>query len=150
MTEEEFRKEFDKLGLMNFTADEFLYRGDSNGGSGPCSGLNDGDIPGHALERLLVLAPAWQAVRTEFGGPIRISSAYRAHGYNRCVGGVSNSQHLQGNAGDGQPTQGGSADDLYEAALAVRASGLFKGGIGAYRHFVHIDVRGANADWDRR
>ncbi len=29
----------------------------------------------------------------------------------------------------------------------LRQSGLFKGGIGVYPSFVHVDTRGVNRDW---
>ena len=32
-------------------------------------------------------------------------------------------------------------------ARAMRSAGLFKGGVGRYGSFTHIDTRGSNADW---
>jgi hypothetical protein len=29
----------------------------------------------------------------------------------------------------------------------MRREGIFKGGLGKYKTFVHVDVRGKNADW---
>lgn len=51
-----------------------------------------------ALEALVenVLDP----LREAYGKPIRISSGYRSPALNRAVGGVSNSQHVAGEAAD--------------------------------------------------
>ena len=29
----------------------------------------------------------------------------------------------------------------------MRSEGIFKGGIGRHKTFIHLDVRGSNADW---
>ncbi len=34
-----------------------------------------------------------------------------------------------------------------DCVQAVRTLNVFSGGIGRYKSFVHIDVRGHNADW---
>ena len=41
-----------------------------------------------------------EPLRSAMGEPIRISSGYRCEQLNRAVGGVSNSQHLKGQAAD--------------------------------------------------
>ena len=75
-----------------------------------------------------------------------VVSAYRTRAYNaRCPGARSSSYHLCNNAMDVvfkcQPGK------VAAMARAMRATGLFKGGVGRYRGFTHIDTRGANADW---
>jgi lysozyme len=34
------------------------------------------------------------------------------------------------------------------ALRQMRSAGRFKGGIGTYPGFVHVDTRGSNADWN--
>jgi hypothetical protein len=75
-----------------------------------------------------------------------VVSAYRTPAYNaRCRGARSNSYHLRNNAMDivFQCPPGKVA----AMARAMRSAGLFKGGVGRYGSFTHIDTRGANADW---
>lgn len=75
-----------------------------------------------------------------------VISIYRSPAYNsRCPGAKSNSLHLRNNAMDIVfPCPPGKVAAM---ARAMRASGLFKGGVGRYGGFTHIDTRGANADW---
>ena len=85
-----------------------------------------------------------QEARNRLGKPIRITSAYRSPAYNKRIGGVSNSTHVRFNALD-LVTDKPAA--LYLLLLDLRREGLFKGGLGLYRSFVHIDSRGHNATW---
>ncbi len=79
--------------------------------------------------------------------PIKnVASAYRSPAYNsRCPGAKPRSWHLQNFALDLQFKTSPSA--VARAARHVRSEGLFKGGIGRYSTFVHIDTRGHNVDW---
>lgn len=75
-----------------------------------------------------------------------VVSAYRTPGYNAmCPGSAKNSQHLQNNALDlvfkSAPVR------VAEAARELRSKGLFKGGVGLYAGFTHVDTRGHNSDW---
>lgn len=83
----------------------------------------------------------------ELGMPVdEIVSAYRCPAYNaRCPGAKSNSYHQSNVAVDvrfklrpGQVTR---------AARVLRGQGYFRGGIGGYGSFTHIDTRGVNVDW---
>jgi hypothetical protein len=75
-----------------------------------------------------------------------VVSAYRTRAYNaRCPGAKSNSYHLCNNAMD--IVFKCPPGKVAAMARAMRATGLFKGGVGRYRGFTHIDTRGANADW---
>jgi lysozyme len=40
-----------------------------------------------------------------------------------------------------------SPPQWHAIAQQLRGEGLFSGGIGLYGSFVHVDVRGYNADW---
>ena len=86
-------------------------------------------------------------VAATIGQPVReVASAYRSPAYNRrCSGAKSSSWHLQNFALDLKFQA--SPGTVARAARSVRAKGVFKGGIGRYPSFVHIDTRGKNADW---
>ena len=75
-----------------------------------------------------------------------IVSVYRTPAYNaRCPGAKSNSYHLLNNAMDIVFTC--PPGKVAAMARAMRSAGLFKGGVGRYGSFTHIDTRGTNADW---
>ncbi len=95
------------------------------------------------------LIQAMDAIRKQLDHPLLITNCYRAPPYNSCVGREINSQHLDFRAADFVGKDGDSAA-WAEAARAVRDSGVFSGGMGIYRSFVHVDVRGSVADWDNR
>ena len=84
---------------------------------------------------------------TRMGSPLReVTSAYRSPRYNRAVGGKSRSYHMQNMALDLQ-FSGVSPYHAAYVAKQLRAQGHFKGGIGRYSSFVHVDTRGSNVDW---
>jgi hypothetical protein len=91
------------------------------------------------------LVEALEDIRHLAGGPIRITSAYRPPAYNRKVGGVSNSTHIDGLAADIY-ADNLTTKQLYDIADRVIGSG---GGVGYYpvQGFVHIDVRGHRSRW---
>lgn len=81
-------------------------------------------------------------IRTYFGKPVTINSGYRTVDYNKKVGGVSNSQHVQGKAADIV------VQDVPPRAVASYLESLFPlHGIGLYPSFVHVDTRGKKSYW---
>lgn len=98
-------------------------------------------MPVASLDRL-------QALRTAWGKPLIITSAYRSFRHNRAVRGARKSQHLKGRAFDiivRTPAEGRRLEDLARQ-LGFR-------GIGRYwnRGFIHIDDRtGPQATWGKR
>lgn len=86
-------------------------------------------------------------IAAALGQPVKeITSAYRSPSYNRrCPGAKSRSLHLQNNALDIKFQ--GSAWRVAKTAFSLRSQGYFKGGIGRYANFTHIDTRGENVDW---
>lgn len=84
-----------------------------------------------------------QSIRSHFGAPVTIHSAYRTPQYNNKVGGVAHSQHCYGTAADI------SVRGQTPAAVAAYARQLMPdwGGIGVYDGFTHIDVRETRLDW---
>lgn len=77
--------------------------------------------------------------------PIKINSGYRTYEHNQKIGGSYKSQHLEGTAADIALPPGLTIDELANMAEAVGFDG-----IGKYYTFVHLDVRGLKARWDKR
>jgi hypothetical protein len=86
-------------------------------------------------------------VSSEMGVPLQeIVSAYRSPQYNsRCRGAKRQSWHMANLAVDVQFDT--SARNVTSAARSLRDRGLFKGGVGSYSSFTHIDTRGENVNW---
>jgi len=93
---------------------------------------------------ILRLAKELDKVREKYG-PLGVTSWYRPADVNREVGGVSNSQHIQGNAADVYP----KAYD--EAQFEREMERTWKGGVGRGqrkgRGFTHLDL-GTPRVWD--
>lgn len=103
-----------------------------------CDGLNNGTDINPRLVQVL------EKMRQRCGLPLVITSGYRCPTHNASVGGVYNSQHVQGNAADVLVPKGMSVDSLANLAEEAGADG-----IGRYYGdgFVHVDVRGEYARW---
>ncbi len=86
-------------------------------------------------------------VAATLGMPVKeVTSAYRSPAYNRrCPGAKRNSWHMRNYALDLQ--FGTSTYKVAQAARYVRDKGYFKGGVGRYSSFTHIDTRGHNVNW---
>ena len=87
-----------------------------------------------------------QKARDHFGKPLIITSGYRTTAHNAKVGGVSNSQHVFGNAADVY-IRGVSVLDLYNYFCEIAGNSC---GIGIYDTFVHFDVRTKKSRFDSR
>lgn len=83
-------------------------------------------------------------IRTAWGRPIIVNSAYRSPEHNRAVGGVENSYHVQGLAADIRPENLEDLPELQNLCLELNSDG----GVGLYDSFVHVDARGFKARWD--
>lgn len=129
----------------NFEPDEFLRMGNSNTPGAPCAGKNT-EPPRHLWDNCIKLAEVLQKFRERIGAPVTVLNMYRSPAYNACVGGAAKSQHMQYRAADIVAATG--SPRTWRAELRkLRAEGVFSGGIGLYGGFVHVDVRGTNADW---
>ena len=84
-----------------------------------------------------------QKIRTHFGKPVTISSAYRTPDHNKAVGGTSYSQHMYGKAADIK-VSGVSPKKVASYAESLLSN---KGGVGVYSTFTHIDVRDTCSRW---
>ncbi|MBX3172583.1 MAG: DUF882 domain-containing protein [Candidatus Eremiobacteraeota bacterium] len=88
-----------------------------------------------------------EKIRTALGGvAITVHSAYRPPEYNRLVGGVSNSAHIDGLAAD-ISAAGISTEALRRVCEVIIGD---DGGVGFYpsQEFCHIDVRGYGSRWN--
>jgi len=86
-------------------------------------------------------------ISTTMNVPVKeIVSAYRCPKYNaRCSGAKRRSWHQANVAVDVKFDT--SAHNVTRAARSLRERGLFKGGVGSYSSFTHIDTRGTNVNW---
>lgn len=115
----------------------FKYR------SGVCSGVP----PKHLWKNMNHTARVANEIRSRLGVKLNtVISAYRSPEYNkRCPGASKRSQHLKNCALDliyaCQPRE------AFDMAVKLRDEGYFRGGIGLYQSFIHIDTRGRNATW---
>lgn len=86
-----------------------------------------------------------QSIRSRFGQPVTINSAYRTPQKNAAVGGAAQSQHCYGTAADIV------VKGVAPAKVAACARELMPdwGGVGIYEKqgFTHVDVRETRADW---
>ncbi len=111
------------------------------------SGIENHLPPEHMWKRLIPTLKIADEVRHELGSElICINSAYRSPEYNAvCSGAASRSYHMKNCALDLIFAAG--PEKAAAAALKLRESGAFQGGIGTYSGFIHIDTRGKNATW---
>jgi uncharacterized protein YcbK (DUF882 family) len=137
--EEQFQRELDKRKVKNFTAKEVFFKGASNArlklNTEPPKELWDN------IYNTLIVA---DKARNKFGKPLKIVSAYRSPKYNKAIGGEKKSHHMKFNALDLRTS---APRTLHKILLEMRNKGEFKGGLGLYKTFVHVDTRGYNADW---
>lgn len=91
-----------------------------------------------------------EKIRTHFGKPLVITSAYRTAAHNKAVGGAAYSQHLYGKAADIRVT-GISVEQIAayaETLLNGRGGiGIYPPGLGRANGWVHVDVRSAKSRW---
>lgn len=85
-----------------------------------------------------------QKIRTYFGKPVTITSAYRTPIKNKAVGGTTYSQHLYGKAADIK-VKGITPKKVAEYVEKLLPK---SGGIGIYSTFVHIDTRETKSRWN--
>ncbi len=113
-------------------------------------------------ERLRPLCEALEVLRelikTSDDQSVRviITSGYRTPAYNKKIGGAPRSQHVEGKAADIVCWFKNKKDEWEEIpALLIadywlilqREGKVPAGGLGFYRSFTHVDIRGRNARW---
>jgi len=111
----------------------------------------DGSVmPLDVLKQIKLLACQLQTLRDLILKPIKINSGYRSIKHNKAIGGVKNSQHVNGNASD-IVVEGIEPNELADIIETLISKGvMLQGGIGIYKTFVHYDIRGHKARWDNR
>ena len=119
------KKDGDKKLSTNFRVREFA--------------CNDGTDPVFIDSDLVSVL---QKIRTHFGKPVTITSAYRTPPHNSREGGTTYSQHLYGKAADIK-ISGVTPKKVADYAETL----LPEGGIGIYNTFTHIDVRSVKSRW---
>lgn len=120
----------------NFSLDEFRSKDGSS-------------FPSEIVQSLTILANQLQALRTELGRSITITSGYRSPSHNLKVGGAKDSFHVRGMAADIQ-VSGMTPKQVYDAIEKLIKEGKMKeGGLGLYKSWVHYDFRGRRIRWDK-
>lgn len=144
----EFAEFINGLNLRFFKPYEFLVLGGRHTDPhSPAYGKNT--LPPRMLwANIARTAQVLDAFRLRIGAPVRITNAYRSPEYNKAIGGAKASQHVEFNALD-FIVEGGSRPSHWVRTLRGMRDEekLFKGGIGQYPSFAHLDTRGSNADW---
>ena len=110
-------------------------------------GVASGVPPEYLWGNMLAPLRVADEIRRRLGVPLHnVISAYRSPQYNaKCPGASKYSQHMKNCALDlvyACPPQ-----RAFDTAEELRKEGFFKGGIGLYSNFIHIDTRGRNATW---
>lgn len=103
--------------------------------------------PRHWWNRMGYTLRVVDRVAMELGTPVsEILSAYRSPAYNaKCSGARTGSWHQANVAVDVKfPLR---ASVVTATSRNLRDRGLFKGGVGSYSSFTHIDTRGQNINW---
>jgi N-acetylmuramoyl-L-alanine amidase len=124
-----------------FSEEEMMCHG---AGQGHCDcGVGSAE---NVSPRLLELL---DQLRENIGGPLEVSCMYRCPAHNAAVGGVPNSQHVQGTAADVQTPNFDHCHTPDE--LAWYSHQLPFDGIGVYDWGCHVDVRdggiGSDIEW---
>ncbi len=83
-----------------------------------------------------------QAIRTETGRPVRITSGYRCPSHNRAVGGAEGSRHMRGDAADYQIVGLGMPEQR-----RITEKYFSDGGIGYASTYHHGDL-GPRRTWN--
>lgn len=122
------------MSIKNFTLEELSCKDGS-------------PVPIELTANATLLLENLQVLRDHLGEPVRINSGYRSPAYNKKIGGVKNSQHLQAKAAD-ITVKSKSPRQLKAIIERLIKSGKMKnGGVGLYPGFVHYDVRNTPARW---
>lgn len=116
---------------------------------GIVDGISNSLPPKEMWERLAPTLKLADEIRERLELPLcRITSAFRAPEYNAMIpGAVPHSYHTRNQALD--LVYYCSARKAYDMALKLRREGFFRGGVGLYPTFIHLDTRGYAATWRR-
>jgi hypothetical protein len=135
-----FQKELKEEGIKYFTAKEVFFLGESN------TRLKLNSIPPEVIWPSIIPTLKFLDTVRERAGRIRLVSIFRDEAYNRAIGGARFSQHRFFRAADAHPLEC-SPRELWDICVDERRKQNFKGGLGRYNTFVHVDCRGTKATW---
>ena len=107
-------------------------------------GLNT-DPPRELWPNCIELVSVLDEIRRRSGSPLYLTSVYRSAAYNKAIKGAPKSTHMEFMAAD--VTSALTPRKIHTIADTLRKEKLFKGGLGHYRTFTHIDTRGRNVDF---
>lgn len=137
-----FAEYFETLGIRHFKAEEFteyfhVHR----------RGVTNSEPPREMWGNIAATIKLVDQLRELWGRPITLLSSYRSPAYNAAIGDAApKSMHMQFRALD-IAIAGKNPLQVFEQLMTWRDAGKFKGGLGLYNTFVHIDTRGYNATW---
>ena len=107
------------------------------------------EMPDEVLYNIQKLANQLQYIRDYTEKPITITSGYRSPEHNASIGGATNSQHIYGKAADIK-VKDIPPYIVYELIEDLISKGeILQGGLGLYGSWVHYDIRGTKARWDK-
>lgn len=134
------------LDLQHFSPKEFLVLGGQNG-FGPCAAKNKRP-PQELWPNILATARVLAELRSRLNSAVVLSSVYRSPEYNACLpGSASGSLHMEFRAADFTCRDGNGSVYWATKLKEMRDEGVFRGGIGVYQTFVHVDTRGRNVQF---
>lgn len=105
------------------------------------------EMPDDVFSNVIILAKQLQVLRDYLKSPIRINSGYRSKEYNKKIGGVSNSQHINGKAADIVVSNYNTKEVLNAIELLIKRGDMLQGGVGFYDSFIHYDIRKTKVRW---
>lgn len=97
------------------------------------------------VANILELAAELDKLREAWGSPIGVTSWYRPPRVNAAVGGVPNSQHINGGAADVYAMSGNERQ--FEEWLDSRWDRALGYGVASGRGFTHLDLRPGRIRW---
>lgn len=102
-------------------------------------------VPAIYLQNIKEIARRLEIIRRGLKDtPLKINSGYRTRTWNMIVGGVRNSQHLEGMAADIKSIF--TAEEVYNKIIELTENGKLpdNGMVKKYKSFVHYDIRKNN------
>ena len=137
----------DANGITTLRARDIARQGRGNSNlSSEAYGMNTLP-PRESWPRAVATLKVLEAFMVKCACRVHVLSGFRSLAYNTAIGGVISSQHMDFVAIDFWATKG-TPRDWRRILQGLRRDGMFQGGIGLYRGFIHLDTRGTNADWD--